>query len=341
MRKIAVFSTICAIIAICCYVIWQRHHHYFRKKPNVDNIAIHLEIQRLEEVLFGLETQEEIRNFLQTHSRFASRFLGLSPQDEGKQCIAELYRMTHDPGMGDLHQEVQRVFGDLTAVREELTKAFKYLKYYYPDFEPPLITTFITGMGTDLYVSSDLIVIGLDFFLGEDSKYRPLELPQYILRTYQPTSIVPKIMLLLSQQFIKTQRDNATMLADMLCFGKACCFAQAMLPDVAPNILLGYTDVQLAAVAQNQDIVWEHFIEQELLYTTDHEAKRKYLHERPFTGEIDYECPGSIGRWLGWEILKRYMQRHPQVSLPALMADVEVQKLFTQAKYRPQLPSSR
>ena len=340
MRKIAFFSALCVSVVACCNVIWQRQGIDFKRRPNIDNITIQLEIQRLEQVLFGLKTEEELEIFLQKNPCFTAQFLGLSPQDKRARWVAELYKMTHDPGMRDLYQEVQRVFGDLAAIQKQLTDAFRYLKYYYPDFEPPLIATFITGMGTDLYVSSDLIVIGLDFFLGERGKYRP-EMPQYILRTYQPAYIVPKIMLLLSQQFIKIQAKNSTMLADMLYSGKAYCFAQAMLPEVAPNILLGYTDAQLATVEQNQDIVWEHFIEKALLYTTDHEVKRKYMSDRPFTAEIDQECPGSIGRWLGWEILKQYMRRHPDIVLRTLMAEPEVQKLFMQAKYRPYSSTSR
>jgi len=91
--------------------------------------------------------------------------------------------------------------------------------------------------------------------MGEGAKFRPIELPQYILRAYQPAYIVPKTILRLSQEFIKTNSANQTLLKDMLHYGKAYCFTQAMLPTVEAGLILSYTKEQLAAVEYHQDIV--------------------------------------------------------------------------------------
>ncbi|NJN42061.1 MAG: hypothetical protein HC811_07420 [Flammeovirgaceae bacterium] len=58
------------------------------------------------------------------------------------------------------------------------------MKYYYPDFKPPVIKTMLTGLETDLYVSDSLIVIGLDYYLGKGAKYRP-NMYEYMLRRYE------------------------------------------------------------------------------------------------------------------------------------------------------------
>jgi hypothetical protein len=100
-------------------------------------------------------------------------------------------------------------------------------------------------------------------------------------------------------------------------------------------MILGYTAEQLADTQKNQRIVWEHFIEHQLLYETNHLIKKRYLGTRPFTAEIGPRCPGNIGGWLGWEIIKQYMQRNPKTTLEELMQDTNAQKLFTSSKYRP------
>ena len=317
------------------YTVWKMRHSAHPQIPDVSNITVHLEVQRLETVLLGLQSKEEIRAFLKRNSLFATQFLGLTaPQDEDA-LVERLYAMVHNTDIQALYQEVQRVFGDLSAIQQQFEEAFRYLLYYYPDFKIPKIITFITGMGSDLYLSKELIVIGLDFFMGEGAKFRPIELPQYLLDTYQPAYIAPKTILLLSQRFIQTNDTDQTLLADMIYYGKAYYFTQAILPKIEASLILSYTKEQLVEVEQHPNIVWEHFIDQELFYTTNHLIKNSYLQDRPFTSEIGRRCPGNIGRWLGWEIIKAYMAKNTEASLPSLMSNTNTQAIFVASRYRP------
>ncbi|MEL6606943.1 MAG: gliding motility lipoprotein GldB [Bacteroidota bacterium] len=335
MRKLITVLFLGIVAVATLYVALRHSTTSQRPLPNIAQIKVELTIERLEQTLFSLHDKEAIRTFLKDNPTFTTQFLGVTTANIEEKLVERLYAMIKDPNIQPLYQEVQRVFGDCSAIRQQLTTAFRHLKYYYPDFKVPQIATFITGMGTDLYVSEDLIVIGLDFFIGEGAKFRPIRLPEYLLRGYQPAHIVPKTVLLLSQQFIKTHDSDSTLLADMLYYGKAYYFAQALLPQVEASTLLDYTPEQLAEVEQHQDIIWEHFIERKLLYNTNHLIKNKYLSNRPFVAEIGPRCPGHIGRWLGWEIIKKYMKQHTEVSLPILMNEPDTQKLFTQSKYRP------
>jgi gliding motility-associated lipoprotein GldB len=317
------------------YAVLQAQYAAKKKSPDLSGITVHLAIKRLEKVLFSLDSKEEIRAFLKGNTLFATQFLGLTSRRDEDALVEKLYAMVHNANLQALYQEVQRVFGDFSAIQQQLEGAFCYLRYYYPHFKIPQVVTFITGMGIDLHLSEDLIVVGLDFFMGEGAKFRPIELPEYLLKTYQTAYIVPKIILLLSQKFIETNDADQTLLADMLYYGKAYYFAQAMLPEVDVSVILAYTKEQLAEVENHQDVIWEHFIGQELLYVTNHLTKNNYLNDRPCTSEIGQRCPGNIGRWLGWEIVKSYMKKHAEADLPALMCNPDTQALFAQSGYRP------
>ena len=334
MKKLLVITSL-GLAAACLYAILTTYSKSHSTNPDISDIVVHVEVQRLERTLFALCTKEEISHFLQENQPFAQQFLGIVTPSDERELVDKLYAMVHDAAMHDLYKEVQRVFGDFSGIQHQLEEAFRYLRYYYPNFEVPQVATFMTGMGSDLYVSDDLIVIGLDFFLGEGAQFRPIKLPEYILRTYQPAYVVPKIVLLLSQRFNKATDADYTLLGDMLYYGKSCYFTKAMLPYAADSIIIGYTAEQLADTRKHQDIVWEHFIEYELLYETNHLVKEKYIGNRPFTAEIGPKCPGNIGGWLGWEIVKQYMKANSMVSLPALMSNPDAQQLFTQSKYRP------
>ncbi len=333
--KLAIIFCLCIAIAGSLYAILSTKASSRKQLPDISHITIHLEVDRLEQELFSSSSREAIHAFLERNKRFATQFLGLHATATEEQLTEQLYAMINDPDIRALYGEVQQVFGYISTIQQQLETAFRYLCYYYPDFTPPQVATFITGMYRDLYVSEDLIVIGLDFFMGERARVRPFELPQYILRAYQPAYIVPRVLLLLSRQFIKDDHTDLTLLADMIYYGKSCHFAQTLLPQVDASVILAYTPEQLLDVHQHRHIVWEHFVENELLYVINPLTKNKYVSDRPFVSEIGKRCPGNIGRWLGWEIIKSYLDRHPTTTLPLLMNHHCAQELFVQSGYRP------
>lgn len=333
MRKLTITVLVLLASMLGLYVLYSVLSQ--PKRINPTGISISLEIKRIENVLFNLKTKSEIGTFLEENQLLAEIFLGINNDQEKSKLIDKLYDMVHDASIQALYQEVQHKFKDITKLQSQLEYAFKCLKYYYPAFEVPQVVTLITGMGSDLHVSKQLIVISLDFFLGEGAKFRPLRMPDYILRTYQPQYILPKLILLLSQQFnVENLKDN-TLLHDMLYVGKAYYFTKTLLPEVSDAIILGYTEAQYSDTEKHQRIIWQHFIEHELFYETNHMVKKKYLDDRPFTSEIGYGCPGNIGGWLGYQIIKKYMKNNPNTTLPMLMQNIDVQHLFMQAKYKP------
>jgi uncharacterized protein YjaZ len=60
-----------------------------------------------------------------------------------------------------------------------------------------------------------------------------------------------------------------------------------------------------------------------------------YLNDGPFTSEISQESPGRLGIWIGWRIIDSYMRNNKQVSLTALMANGDAQKILEQSQYKP------
>jgi hypothetical protein len=172
--------------------------------------------------------------------------------------------------------------------------------YYYPDTTIPRVYTAVTGFaGSDLFVSDSVIIIGLDYYLGEGVTFRPLEFPQYILKRYRQEYIVPSIFLLWSSGLNKTDIEDKSMLAEMVYYGKAYYFTSQILPYASDSLVIGYSGEEISDVKQNQDVIWAHFVEKQLLYETSHFTKKKYMDERPKTLEIGEKCPGRIGEWLG------------------------------------------
>jgi hypothetical protein len=140
------------------------------------------------------------------------------------------------------------------------------------------------------------------------------------------------------ENYNKVDLSDRTVLAEMVGYGKAFYFTKQMVPCTPDSILIWYTAQEMEGVRKNQDVVWVHFVENEILYETNHMVKRKYIEDRPKTYEIGDECPGRIGTWVGWEIVKKYMQEHPEVQLPQLMANTNSKEIFAKSRYKPKSP---
>lgn len=304
------------------------------ERPDVSDISVEVDIIRLERDLFSATSKNEVKSFLEQNKPFAQKFLRLDEYPHDSVVANQLYSLIKNPSLDTVYQESQQVFGEMETIRQDFETAFKYIKYYYPDFEAPTIYTIVTGFGNDLFVSDEMIVIGLDYFLGEQAAYRPAQIPNYILRRYTPAHVVPTCMLLLSQQYNAIDQDDQTMLADMIFYGKSYYFTDFVLPETPDSLLIGYTAEEMNGVQANERVIWEHFLKNELLYESNHMVKKKYLDERPNTLEIGNKAPGRIATWVGWQIVKDYMRRKEDVTLPELMANPNARQILEESKYK-------
>lgn len=304
---------------------------------DIARIPVNIEFIRMDKNFSGLKSKEDALELIYDYPDFAEAFLQKSLYPHDSILAERLYQLASDPHIDTLFMEADAIFGDLEKLKAEFAMAFRHIKYYYPEFREPRIYTAITGFGNDLFVSDSILVIGLDYFLGEGATYRPVDLPEYILKRYSWEYIVPTVILQMSSRWNATDNQNNTMLADMIYYGKAYYFAKSMMPCIEDSLLIGYSGQELKDVHENESVIWANFIENQLLYDTNHFMKNKFLGERPKVFEIGTKCPGRIGVWLGWEIVDHYMSKN-SVTLVELMKDKDVNGIFAKSRYKPKKP---
>lgn len=304
--------------------------------PTLDESdKISIQIERLEKTLFGLETVQEFEYFISSQPVLANEFLGKEQYPSISILAQELYKRVKNPYVDTLFQETIASFGDMDDLKQEFENAFSYIKHYYPNFSPPKIKTMITGFGSsEMYVGKDQIIIGLEYYLGKGAKYRPPGIPQYILSRYDKSYIVPAVMLLYADRYLKEEIKDQTMLADMVYYGKKYYFAKQMMPCTSDSLLVWYSGTELMEIEENKDAIWFHFLNNELLYETNHFTKQKYMDERPNVSEIGEKCPGRIGSWVGLDIVRAYMENNPETALQDLMANPNAKSILTKSKYK-------
>ncbi|MEZ4946836.1 MAG: gliding motility lipoprotein GldB [Cyclobacteriaceae bacterium] len=304
--------------------------------PDTSNNKVAVEVEQLQDAVTEFSSKTELVDFFSRNTALRDIFFNRTGYPSDSAFINELYSRFNNPYFDSLLIDTHQVFGDLSELKEELNEAFTNLTYYYPNFSPPKIQTVITGLESDIYVSDSLIIIGLDYYLGPGARYKP-NMYDYMLRRYQKNFIVPSIMLLygIDDQFNKTNLEDRTVLADMISYGKTYYFAKQMLPCVPDSVFIGYTQEELEGSRDNSDLIWKRLVEDEVFYSTSHLIKQKYVAERPKTLEVGEKCPGRIATWVGWEVVKKYMDQNESVTLPQLMQNPSAGEIFKASKYRP------
>lgn len=296
-----------------------------------------IEVIRLEQEFFAADSKEDFQYLLENYPEFTKIYLQADLYSSVDSLTTDLLRIHQDSAMQVLNDSVQFVYADFSDVEKELENAFKYIRHYFPDFQVPKIYTFVSGFNSDLVVTEELIVIGLDYFLPATHSFQP-ELPRYMAERYEKAYIVSMIVTAISARYNQTNPSDNSMLAEMIYYGKAYHFTKAILPCTSDQFIIGYTPDQIAESFANEEYIWAHFVENELLYETNPFEIRKYMGEAPFTDAISTVAPGRLGRWLGWNIVDDYVFNQ-EVSLPELMRNSNAEEIFRQSGYRPRPPA--
>ena len=98
-----------------------------------------------------------------------------------------------------------------------------------------------------------------------------------------------------------------------------------------------YSEDQLQWARLNEEPMWRHFIEEELLYSTDNKLNQRFLDPAPFSKfglELDSESPGRLGRYIGWQIVRSFMAKNDNISLNQLLG-MPAEDIFKGSNYKP------
>ncbi|WP_025142082.1 gliding motility lipoprotein GldB [Pedobacter jeongneungensis] len=313
-------------------------------RPDVSEIQVDIKIERFDNELFAGKK----KNITEVNQQLSSKY-GVFYDDfihrildskySNTESLANLYR---DQAYTDLTKEVDSVFPNLKAQEAGLNETFKYIKYYYPKAKIPKFIAFASGFAYQMPVGDNYLGIGLDMFLGKDSKfYKAIvqSVPLYLSRRFAPEYIVPRVAETYAHEELFTEPDeNRTLLSKMIFQGKILYFLDQVLPEnVGDSTKIGYTQQQLDWAQNFEGDIWAYFLENNFLYETDYQKIQVFLSEGPFTpglGENRDSAP-KLGIWMGWQIVRKYMAAHPDVTLQKLMADNDAQKILNQSKYKP------
>ena len=196
-------------------------------------------------------------------------------------------------------------------VHTELTAAFKRLKVLAPALPRPKQLYFAyTQFAASAYCSEKTIVIGQERYLGPQHPVIQL-LPEQQFYQWIKNGLAPQyastdaLLVWLSTQLIKETDENFA--SEMIRWGKLLAILDVLLPEQSIATKLRYNQKAYEWAVASEAKFWEYLVEQQLLFKTDQELNMNLLNEGPYSIGLPQESPDRMGRFLGYQIVKQYM----------------------------------
>jgi len=313
-------------------------------KANIDvsDIQLSIEIKRLDKDLFEIDpgnTEVELETIIKEYGEFFEiynfRVINLSSQ-YNINYPEYLNGFITDYTMNSLYVKTSEVFPDLTELSDQMTEAFKYFKYYFPKKVVPEVFTYIGGFNQSIVVADSILAIGIDKYLGSDCEfYDRLGIANYLQLSMNPENIPADAMR--AWAITEFEYDNSidNLVNNIIHHGKILYFLDAVLPEYNDTLKIGFTDEEMKWCESNDKQMWDYLIDNKLLFSTDYKVINQHISPAPFTPGYPTDSPGRASVWLGWQIVRAYMQRNPKVTVSDLMYDSDYQKILSQSRYEP------
>jgi hypothetical protein len=315
--------------------------------PDVSNIKVELTVKRFEQDLFAIDTNRVMASLNQLGEKyplFLGDYLfnilelpGISDTSTREQALIKKF-------IGDyklVKDSADQVFRNFSTIEKDVKKGLQFVKYYFPSYKAPAqLITFIGPMeGYSDVITRDAMAVGLQLHMGNtyslySSSMGQSVFPGYISRRFTPDYIVVNCMKNIINDIAPEKGGSFPLVEQMVEKGKRLYVLDKILPNTADTLKTGYTGAQLKGCYENEGKIWNFFLTNNLLYSIESVNIKSYLEEAPNTPELGDRAPGAIGIFVGWQIVKKYMSKHTELSLNELL-NTDPKKIFEESKYRP------
>ena len=312
----------------------------------MSGIKVDLKVERFEKDFFSIDTNNILSELQRLRIKyplfindFTQQILGfntLTPPDSLKKYLPLFikdYRFVKD--------SADMLFGDFKKQTAEIKKGLQFVKYYFPEYKAPKkVITFIGPFdGYSDVITSDAFAIGLQLHMGSNFSFYKSDVsrdifPEYISQKFTPDYISVNCIKNIIDDMYPDKSTGRPLIEQMVEKGKRLYLLYKFLPETDDFLKIGYTKDQLKDCYKNEAIIWDFFLNTDLLNNADQNIVKNYIGENPKTQELGEGSPGNIGAFSGLQIVKKFMEKNSKTTLQDLMK-INSREIYSQSKYKP------
>lgn len=317
--------------------------------PDIKGQEIDLQVVRYDQILQGIKGPEARIKLMEAQKQFPIFsdlfFKQILPlKGNSVDSLAHYISLFNkDKRINQLYHKVDSLYADFTPLEKEIEKALSYYKHYIPNYPTPTVYTFISEYSYQNFIFPDSlndgIGIGLDMFLGTDYPYKKLDphnssFSDYLTRAFDKEHMTKKVMESVIIDRLGPPSGNK-MIDLMIHNGKKIYLLDKVLPSYPDSIIMEYSRKQMQWVEDNALEIYSFFLDKELFYESKTLKINKYIAPSPSSPGMPDIAPGRTANYIGWQIVKSYMEKHPDVTISELFDMKDSQKFLDDSSYKP------
>ena len=250
---------------------------------------------------------------------------------------------TSHPDFQDLKSEIERNYPQerLDSLHIKILESTLRMQTVIPNMRLPQLIWMDSGFNIGAYSSEDYLAVGLDFYLGKDNRItRAVPFPQYQKEDMTRDQLVPNAVKNLAYFYLlkaDTLKHDNDMLSEMIFHGKAHYLSWLAFEEIHDSTLMAWTADQYKWTQDHQLNVWKEIARQEVLFSKNRTEVQKWFEYGPFTNaeNVPQESAPQLGVYMGLQMVKSYMEKHPEISVIQLLKEDNAQKILQ--AYKPNL----
>ncbi|NOT51358.1 MAG: hypothetical protein HOP10_08795 [Chitinophagaceae bacterium] len=314
--------------------------------PDVSGIKVDIPIERFDQSYFSIDTNNitaGLSKLSQEHPGFYGDFmqeiLGVSGANTDSNTILVTKEILKSYTV--VFNSIQPEYKKTDWLKKELEKAFQFVKYYFPDYKTGKAILFVGPFDAPgVAITANGIAIGLQLFAGKDfSIYQVPEVlelfPLYISRRFSKEYITANCMKGVILELFPDNSSAKPLVEQMIEKGKQWWLLDKFLPTAPDSVKTGFTKTQLDWCKRNEGMIWSEIIRTTDLNSINQLDIQTFIGEAPFTQGFSPEnSPGNLGQWIGWQIVKKFVSKNPNMN-PEEVMRMDARKILEIAKYKP------
>lgn len=228
--------------------------------------------------------------------------------------VNSISQFKSDKAIKKIEKQIHTKFKDLSTYKATIEDGFKHLKYHFPKGKMPESIVFMNSLfQSNAFCSDKEIGIGLERYLGKNNpviKELPSEPFYDWIKEGMNEEYLERDVLCAWIMTHYLNEIEGNLAENIIRWGKILYLTEAAFPTVEKNIIIRYSKEDYIWALNNLLAFWKYLVNEKLLFKINELDRANLLNEAPFTIGLPEKSPDRFGQFLGWQIVKNYMEQN-------------------------------
>ena len=199
------------------------------------------------------------------------------------------------------------------------------------DAKLPRIVTVISPFNQSIMLTDSCMLIALNHYLGANHPmygYYDEYLRKYKCRERLPFDVAE----VLSRDQVGEQKKHSSLLDYMIYEGAVTINECRILGNSTVEDVLMYSKAESEWCEKSIQNVWQMMVSRDIVYSSDYLTIMGMIHKAPFSMAIAQDTPPMLGRYIGYQIVRHYLEQNKNATLEQIISTPS-QEILLKSKY--------